>query len=283
MASADPWPASSEGQAAASPTRATRPFVHDGIWIWLTRVEVEGRGPGHCLDECRDLPARAPQPLAQQRLLVGDALEGHRAVVSDREDHHGDVVAQRDPHRLEADLGVHHGDEFVARAVAGDVEHRDDDVLVALELLVRAEHQPADPGVQSVRSHDEIEVAGLPVLEGDPDSIPVVVESLHSVAQNQLGAALQCTVDGRGQIGPGDADVPLGRPHDRGRLHRGDPATAAVDGPCLTHDVPAPTQLGDDPHPMGHVEPGSPEVDQVATAAQLRRVLDQGGPVPCLE
>ena len=36
MASAEPWPASSDGHAAASPTKATRPRVHDGIWIWLT-------------------------------------------------------------------------------------------------------------------------------------------------------------------------------------------------------------------------------------------------------
>ena len=47
-----------------------------------------------------------------------------------------------------------------------------------------------------------------------------------------------------------------------------------------SHHVATAPQLGNDAHPLGHVEPGAPEVDQIATAAQLRRPLDQRDLVP---
>jgi hypothetical protein len=40
------------------------------------------------------------------------------------------------------------------------------------------------------------------------------------------------------------------------------------------------TQLRDDAHPLGHVEPGAPEVDEIAAPTQLRRLLNEGGRVP---
>ena len=92
--------------------------------------------------------------------------------------------------------------------------------------------------MQSIRSHDEIEVAWLPILERDADSIAVIVESVHRVIQDQLGTTFERVVDGRGQIGAGNADIPLGRSHDRRGLDRRDQATVAADGPRLAMTYP---------------------------------------------
>jgi hypothetical protein len=41
----------------------------------------------------------------------------HAADVASSETEHRDIIPRRHPHHLEADLGVHHGDAFVARAI----------------------------------------------------------------------------------------------------------------------------------------------------------------------
>ena len=61
--------------------------------------------------------------------------------------------------------GVHDGGELITGSVTRDVEHRNDHVLVPLELLLGAERQPTDPRMQSIRSYDKIEVAWLPIFE----------------------------------------------------------------------------------------------------------------------
>jgi hypothetical protein len=42
-------------------------------------------------------------------------------------------------------------------------------------------------------------------------------------------------------------------------------------------------ELGDDAHPFGHIEAGTPEVDQVPASASFGRVLDERGLVPGAE
>jgi hypothetical protein len=106
-------------------------------------MEVEGLRLRHRGEDRRRLPAGVSQPLAQQGLLLRHALSGHSAVVPNREDHHGDVVPNGNPYSLETHLGVHHGDEFVSWPVSLDIEYRDHDVEIPLELLVWAEGQPA--------------------------------------------------------------------------------------------------------------------------------------------
>ena len=110
------------------------------------------------------------------------------------------------------DLGVHHGDQLVARAVSLRLESRDHDAQILLERLVRAEGQPPYPRVQTVGTHDQIEVTGAPALELDPDPLSVVRERLHGVVQDQLSPAVERVVDHRSQIGPGDAHIPLASP-----------------------------------------------------------------------
>ena len=75
----------------------------------------------------------------------------------------------------------------------------------------------------------------------------------------------------------------LRRPHDRGRLERGDTVPVAVDGARLGEHVTAAPQFRDDAHPLSHVEAGAPEIDQVATSAEFGRPLDQRRLVPCPE
>jgi hypothetical protein len=41
----------------------------------------------------------------------------HAADVASGEAEHRDIIPRRHPHHLEADIGVHHGDAFVARAI----------------------------------------------------------------------------------------------------------------------------------------------------------------------
>ena len=74
-------------------------------------------------------------------MLCGPVIGGHRAVVSNREKEQCDIVTEGESDRLETDFGMHHGDEFVARAVSLGFEGRDHDTQVLLEGLVRAESQ----------------------------------------------------------------------------------------------------------------------------------------------
>ena len=173
------------------------------------------------------------------------------------------------------DVGVHHGDELVAGAIACDVEGGHHDAEVVLEPLLWTEGQRAHPGVQAVGSHHEVEVPPRPAAECHVHVVAGVIDGLHRVAENGLDAPLGRPVDGRRQVGAGDGHVAIPRPHERGRLERGDPPPVTTDRPRLQEVVAAAPQLGDDAHPLGDVEASTPEVHHVAPAAQLGRALDQ--------
>jgi len=109
----------------------------------------------------------------------------------------------------------------------------------------------------------------LSTFESDSNPIAVVDELLDGVVQDQLSAAVECTVNGGSQVRPGNTDVPLGWPHDRRWLERGDTMPIAVDGTRLSDDVTTAPQFRDDAHPIGYLEAGAPEIDQVAATAKL--------------
>ena len=200
--------------------------------------------------------------------------------MADAEQEQRHVVAEGNSDDLETDLGVHRRDEFVAGTVSLHLERRDHDAQIPLELFVRPESEPADPGVQAVGTHDQIEIPGLPALERDPNPVPLVRERPHGVVQDQLGGAVQGVVDRRGQVRARDTHIPPGVAQDRRRPQRRDAVPVAVNDSRLLQHVATPTQLGNDAHPLGHVEPGAPEIDHVPAAAQFRRAFDQRDLMP---
>ena len=132
--------------------------------------------------------------------------------VAEGDAEHRDVFAQRQPQHLEPDLGVHHRDELVARAVPGDVEHGDDDPEVVLEPLLRTEDQQAHPRVQAVRPHHEVEVPPRPAAERHVHAVAVVVDRLAPCRRRRVSTRpSKRLVDGRREIGAGDGDVAIPR------------------------------------------------------------------------
>ena len=140
-------------------------------------VEVERAGLRHRVEDRRCLPAGACEPAPQQCLLLAGTVQRHVAAVAEGDEEHRDVLAQRQPQHLEPDVGVHHGDELVARAVPGDVEGGHDDAEVVLEPLLRTEGQQAHPRVQAVGSHHEVEVPPRPAAERHVHAVAVVVDA----------------------------------------------------------------------------------------------------------
>src|SRR5215211_5374473 len=134
--------------------------------------------------------------------------------------------------------------------------------------------------MQSVRTYHEIEVTDLSTLERDPNPISVVHKLMDGVVQDQFTCAVKRLIDHGRQVRPGDAHVPLRRPHDRGRLDRTHTVPGAIDRARLGEHVTAAPQFRNDAHPLRHVEAGAPEVDQVTTAAKLGRPLYQGDFMP---
>ena len=118
---------------------------------------------------------------AQQLLLRGDVVQGHVAVMAEREAEHRRVVAEREPKRLHTHLRMRHRNELVTRTIPLDVEHRDHDPQVALELGLRPEHQFPHPRVQTVRTDHQVELPRVAMNELDAHPIAVVVERLNGV------------------------------------------------------------------------------------------------------
>jgi hypothetical protein len=130
--------------------------------------------------------------------------------------------------------------------------------------------------VEAVGAHDEIEGAVPTAREVHPNVLFLVDDRVHGVVEDQFGVTVEGREDHRRQRRSRDADVTTGPAEDRPGPDARHTATVAIDGTGLHERIPTPAQLGDDAHPFGHVEPGAPEVHNVAAAAQCRGLLDEG-------
>ncbi len=191
-----------------------------------------------------------------------------------RDQEQGVVIVEREPEDLESDIRIHHRHELVARTITPCLERREHDAQILLEPLVRAEREPAHLRMQAIRADDEVELPAQTAVEGDANRGAVVLECADRVTEDQLCPAFERLVDHRGELRAHDTQVLLARFHDRGRLDGCDASPVAVDHHGVGEDVTPAAQLRHDAHALSHVEPGSPEVDQVAAGAQLGSVFD---------
>lgn len=91
---------------------------------------------------------------------------------------------------MKPQFSVDDGRELVARPVALDIERRDLQAEVFLELLFGPEDEPAHLGMQSVGPNDEIELPCYPALEGNMDSASGVLDGVYRLAENELDATV---------------------------------------------------------------------------------------------
>ena len=133
--------------------------------------------------------------------------------------------------------------------------------------------------MQAVGADHEVELAVVAAAERDAHPVAVVVDRRDRVAEDGLDASFQRTVDGCGEVGAGDGHVPVVGTDERRGRERGDPPAVATDGAHLPEVVAVAPELGDDAHPLRHVEARAPEVHGVAAAAGRRGLLDQRRPL----
>ncbi|WP_090709014.1 hypothetical protein [Mycetocola miduiensis] len=99
-------------------------------------------------------------------------------LIADDEEKHGRAVPKSEPERLPVHLRGRHRHEFVTWTVAVDVESRHRDTQITLEPALRPKHQRTHPGMQTVRSYNQIEVSRSAALKLDAETLAVVVEGL---------------------------------------------------------------------------------------------------------
>jgi hypothetical protein len=130
--------------------------------------------------------------------------------------------------------------------------------------------------VQSVGADDQVEVADHAAVERHAYAIALVVERANAVSKHCLDPTAECAEDNRRELAARDAHVPpVGPAHEQLRIERRDALSVGVDLPDLAQVISAAQYLGHDAHAVGHIEAGTPEVDEIAALAKCRSVLDE--------
>ena len=93
------------------------------------------------------------------------------------------------------------GDEFIARAIALDLERGDVITERDFEPRFGPEHQPADARMQPVRANHQIDLARSGMIEADPHAIALILDARHGVAKDRLDLSVKRTVDRGGKVG----------------------------------------------------------------------------------
>ena len=124
MANAEPCPASSDTQKAASPTKVTRPRVHDPVLsahAYLAHsVKIEIVRGIERVQNLRTFPSALSEPLSQKRLLGLNVADGCPVdfLVRKYEQEHGAIPTHREPPDLLTHFRIHDVDQLVSWPVA---------------------------------------------------------------------------------------------------------------------------------------------------------------------
>ena len=145
-----------------------------------------------------------------------------------------------------------------------------------LEVRLRPEDETTHVRVQSVGTDDEVEVAGLLMLEGDMDAIAALVDGGDAVAEDRFDVVLDSGVDCGRQVAACQAGEVMADQASKNvdSQIRFDLA-ARPHGADTLHFVTGVEDLRLDSDALRHLVPDAPEVDHVAAGAELRCLFDQ--------
>ncbi len=130
--------------------------------------------------------------------------------------------------------------------------------------------------MQPIRPDDQLYLAGSGMVKANPHAVAAVVNRGDGVAKDCLHPAGQRAVNGSAKVGAAHAGEAVAgqAPEDGGREAAALPALR-VHIAHLIDLVAAFQNLGQQAHLLGDVVADAPEVNDVAAAAQLRRLLDE--------
>ena len=177
--------------------------------------------------------------------------------------------------QLAAGRGVGDVDQLVARPVAVDHACRDLAAEVVLEALLRPEDQATHVRVQSVGADDQVEIARRALLEGEPDTVAVLVDGGDAVPEDRFDLVFDRGVDGGGQVAAGQAGQVVAEHAAKDLdVDVGLDLAGGADGAKVLDLIPGGADRVLDAHALGHLVADAPEVDHVAAGAEFRRLLD---------
>src|SRR5262245_43644606 len=138
------------------------------------------------------------------------------------------------------------------------------------------EGKPADARVQPVSSDHQICLTRGGMIEADPQATLPFLDCRDRIAEYGLDSSLEPVVDRGGEVGtPQACEAALSQTTE----HVGREAAALAAKPVYkAHLLNLVTQFSDpgkQPHFLGNVVPGPPEVDYIAAPAKPGRCLDE--------
>jgi hypothetical protein len=234
-------------------------------------VEEEVLGGAHGGDQAGDLPTVLGEDRGDQVALGGGVAEGgERGFRTGEVEEAVEVLALA--HGVEGGglAGGVPDDAFAGQAeVVAHGEAREAVAEVVVELLLGAEDEVSDAGVQAVGADDEVERAAGAAGEGHVHAVVVIVEDGDAVVEEELDVVADGGVEDLREIASAHLQVAAFDTACHGlRADRGDQAAVGVEeGDQAGLDVGGP-QVRHQPHSVDHVQCRAADVDGVAAAAQ---------------
>ena len=136
------------------------------------------------------------QDVARVGVVVGKCKKKHRT-----------VSAHREPCHLLMQFRMQHVHQFISWPVAFDLKLGNLVTQIFLELVLRAEDQLANYGMESIRPDHKIELTFGPVLESNPDGPIVLLNPAYAVTENGLDLAVDLAEDRCGQTSTGHRGI----------------------------------------------------------------------------
>ena len=199
------------------------------------------------------------------------------AVVGEDEQDQRLVVAQRHAPDHAAGLAVGDVDILVARPVAARFERGDDIAEPLLETILRPEGEAAHRRMQAVGADDEIEPPLAAGFQSNGDMVLPLVQRDDLVAEDRLRAVLERLEQQPRQRAAADGHVAAAGEFDEDLgAEAGDAFAGRIDDAHLANAVTVAQDFGHQTHALGDVVAEAPEIDDIAAAAQRRRMVEQG-------
>ena len=201
-----------------------------------------------------------------------------RVRIRKSEQEHGPVITHRKPGKLLAHLGVHDIDQFISRPVAVNLKCGGFIPEKALDPIFRPERQLTHTRMQAVGADHEIEFALDSACEVHSHAGTPLRHAFDTVGENCLDPAFDPIEDRFGEIASRKTYVSAGRgPSKNGGRKSRYTFSGSIHYLHFLDAISLPSNFLQKVHSVSNIEPGAPEIDNVAARTQSGGLLDDGG------